>query len=349
MSSACAGLRLALTAGVFGALGAAARDAAADVPATCSPRTTCAGHSGYYASSDDLTRVAAVADPILRDLRRCLDGVGARQVTPALVMRWDAEGSPVEVKIDAPGYESLPCVTKAESKLSVLQNPHETSMRCEYGCPKPATTTPPPPPVVTGPPAPTQPAPVPSAPAPAPEAAPAPAPSRPPERFEKVWYGWQTLIADGISFTAIIGGTATKSTGVLTAGIVGFVFATPIVHMAHANVGPGIGSIGLRVFMPLTGMGIGALTGLIIGGTAGRGSLAKFGEGANGAATGAVLGTFIGGAASVLIDAAGLAYTKERVDEPTTTDRGRGAPLLSVAPSLDVGKDRAALGLAGRF
>ena len=54
-------------------------DAAAQ-PACTTPKTTCAGHSGYYAPAEDLDGLTAVADPILRDVRTCLDGVGAKHV-----------------------------------------------------------------------------------------------------------------------------------------------------------------------------------------------------------------------------------------------------------------------------
>jgi hypothetical protein len=326
-------------------IGSVPRDAAAQ-QACKTPKTTCSGHSGYYAPSEDIDRLTAVADPILRDVRTCLDGVGAKHVASALVIRWDSDGKPVDVKIDVPGYESLPCVQKAHAKISALQNPRETAIRCEYGCPQPPAPRPAPAPVVVPPPAPTQQAPVATTPAPAP--APLPAKVEAPQ-YEKVWYGYQTLIADGISFGTLVGGIASRSGGVITAGYLGFLFVTPIIHMVHGNVGPGFGSIGIRFLLPLMSLGVGAIAGLITGGSSG-GGFDKFANGASGAVNGAVIGGLIGVAGCVAIDAAGFAYRKERVDSRSIT-RGprRPQPWFTLAPSLDVQRDRAAFGVAGQF
>jgi hypothetical protein len=337
-------LRAALTgAAALTIVGVAPRNAAAQ-QACKTPKTTCSGHSGYYAPSEDIDRLTAVADPILRDVRTCLDGVGARHVASALVIRWDSDGKPVDVKIDVPGYESLPCVQKAHAKISTLQNPRETAIRCEFGCPQPPAPKPAPAPVVVAPPAPTQPAPVVTAPAPTPPPAKVEAP-----QYEKVWYGYQTLIADGISFGTLVGGIASRSGGVTTAGYLGFLFVTPIIHMVHGNVGPGFGSIGIRFLLPLMSLGVGAIAGLIVGGSSG-GGFDKFANGASGAVNGAVIGGLIGVGGCVAIDAAGFAYRKERVDSRSIT-RGprRPQPWFTLAPSLDVQKDRAAFGVAGQF
>lgn len=330
-------VRAALVGATIAVVGAVSRDVAAQ-PSCEAPKTTCAGHSGYYAPADDLDRLTAVADPILRDVRACLDGVGAKHVGPALVIRWDSNGDPVDVTIDAPGYESLPCVKKAQAKLSTLENPRETAIRCEYGCPAP----PAPPPAVVVRPAATALAPVSTAPA-------APAPTPQPV-YEKVWYGHQTLIADGVFFGTLMGGVAARSGGVTTAGYLGFLLATPILHMAHGNVGPGFGSIAVRFFLPLLTLGAGAIAGVIVGGTSGSGSFDRFLDGANGAVHGAVVGALIGVAGCAAIDAAGLAYRKERVSGRSVT-RGPGAsePWFTLAPSLDVQKDRAAFGVVGQF
>lgn len=342
------GLRAALAgAATVTVLGWATPDAAAQQACT-NPKTRCAGHSGYYAAAEDIDRLTAVADPILRDVRTCLDAVGAKHVPSALVIRWDSEGKPVDVRIDVPGYESLPCVQKAQAKISTLQNPRETAIRCEYGCPAPPPPKPAPAPVVVVPPAATQPAPATTAPATTTTTAPAPKPEQP--QYEKVWYGYQTLIADGVSFGTLVGGIAAGSGGVTTAGYLGFLFATPIIHMVHRNVGPGFGSIGIRLILPLLSLGVGAIAGVIVGGTSGSGRFDRFADGANGAVNGAVIGGLIGVAGCVAIDAAGFAYSKERIDDRAITRAPRRqAPWFTLAPSLDVQKDHAALGVVGQF
>jgi hypothetical protein len=329
-------------------------DAAAQQACTA-PKTRCAGHSGYYAPADDIDRLTAVADPILHDVRTCLDGIGAKHVPSVLIIRWDSEGKPVDVKIDVPGYESLPCVQKAHHKLATLQNPRETAIRCEFGCAPPPTPKSAPPPVVVAPPAPA-PAPVSTPVQPTPvqptPSQPSPPPGRRPEQpeYEKVWYGYQTLIADAASATLFAGGLFSKSGGATLGGYLGFVLATPIVHMVHGNIGPGFGSIGLRLLMPVIGIGVGAIAGVIIGGTSGSGSFDRFADGANGAVNGAVIGGLIGAAGCVLIDAAGFAYSKERVDNtPITLGPRRPQPSFTLAPSLGVQKDRASFGVVGRF
>jgi hypothetical protein len=329
-------------------IGVVPRDANAQ-PACTAPKTTCGGTDGYYASTEDVNRVTAVVDPLLRDLRACLDTAGGKHVSPSVMIRWDAEGNAVGVKVDAPGYDSLPCVAKVAGKLSQLQNPHETAIRCDFGCAKPAPAKPAPPPVapvvVVPPPA----GPVaPTAPAPAPVAA-APAPVPPPEKYEKVWYGWQTLIADSVSLSLFGAGALSKTPAVTTTGVVGFLLATPIVHMVHGNVGKGFGSIGIRLMLPLVSVGIGALAGLIAS------SNSRIDNVGDRVGDGAIIGFIVGLAGCVLIDAAALAYTKEKVETaglgPRLPERQKAASRqwFTLMPSLDIQKDRAALGISGRF
>lgn len=337
--------RALLTGAATLALGLAPRGAAAQQKCAA-PKTTCAGHSGYYAPSDDIDRLTAVADPILRDVRTCLDGNGAKHVPSVLVIRWDSEGKPVDVRIDVPGYESLPCVQKSQSKLATLQNPRETAIRCEFGCVQPAPPKPAPAPVVVPPPTPA-PEPKQAQPTPAPAAEPAPAPKEQP-RYERTWYGYQTLIADGISVGLLVAGVSAKSGGLVAAGYTGFVLGTPIVHMVHGNIGPGFGSIGLRLLLPVIGLGVGAIVGVISGGTSGSGAFERFGSGANGAVNGAVVGGLIGAGGSALIDAAGFAYAKERVDDHPITLAPRPR-TFTLAPSFNVQRHYASLGVAGQF
>jgi hypothetical protein len=314
------------------------------------PKTTCAGHSGYYAASDDLDRLTAVSDPILREVRTCLDGIGAKHVASVLVIRWDSDGKPVDVRIDVPGYESLPCVQKAQSKLATLQNPRETAIRCEFGCAQPPAPKPTPVPAVAPPASTTAPPQPKEAQAPPPTSSPTPAPKPEQPQYEKVWYGYQTLIADAVSVGLFVGGISAKSGGLMTTGYVGFLLGAPIVHMVHGNIGPGFGSIGLRLIMPVIGMGVGAIAGLIIGGTQGSGDLDRFGNGANGAINGLVVGGLVGAGGCVLIDAAGFAYSKERVDDRAITlGPRRPQPRLMLAPTFGAQKDYASLGIVGRF
>lgn len=154
----------------------------AQAQGTCTePKTRCASADGYYAPGEDIARVNAVTEPVMKEIRQCLDAAGGKQVAPSVTLRWNSDGKVVSVKFDAPGYETQPCITKATQKLAALQNPHETAIRCDHGC------APPPP---SSPPAPLAPIPPPTATAvvqPPPAPAPAPVASAPVVMTEREW------------------------------------------------------------------------------------------------------------------------------------------------------------------
>jgi hypothetical protein len=315
--------------------------------ATCkNPITFCEGNSGYYVAPDDRDKVQPQLEPLLKELRACLDAAGGKQVSPVVVIRFDSDGRPVESKIEAGGYESLPCVAYVQGKLVNARSIRATSMRCEYGCPKPKTSPPVgPAPVPVPAPGPTQqptpgstPSPAP-APAPAPQPTPAPAPYKPATRTEKVWYGWQNLVAAAASITILAIGVGNDSSGLRVAGGLGYVFASPTVHWIHGNIGPGFGSLGMRVLLPP----IGLVVGLVVGAIAGASDQSNSIEDASSAiATGAVAGFFIGVAIPVALDAAALSWEKTEVPgpqakawgSPHTALRPKPAPSLTMRPIL---------------
>ena len=285
--------------------------------------SSCEGANGYYAPHEDREKLARDTDPIVRELRACLDGAGGRAVNPAVVIRFDSEGKVANARVEAGGYESLPCVAQATAKLQRLTLTHETTVRC--GCGLPSASPPP-----TPAPAPVPPPPSWSPPqinvAPPPQPPPyyyGPAPQQPPPAYapmapprEKVWYGWQTLVVDAgtLGIAGIAVGTQSRALG--TVGLVGFVIGAPIVHFVHGNVGPGFGSMSYRLFLPLIGMGIGALVGLGYKGGIynGSGDLGDaYGSGST-VVNGAVTGAFIGMGICVILDAAALAWEKKEVD-----------------------------------
>jgi hypothetical protein len=70
------------------------------------------------------------------------------------------------------------------------------------------------------------------------------------------WYGWQTLLSDGISISLVLAGTAIASesrrseeTGawVGVGGFLSFLAVPPIIHLGHGNGGAAGVSIGLRL------------------------------------------------------------------------------------------------------
>jgi hypothetical protein len=60
------------------------------------------------------------------------------------------------------------------------------------------------------------------------------------------WYGWQTLLVDGLSLGLTMAGGAIDSSELAILGISGMLLAAPIVHFGHHNV-LGTLSLGLRV------------------------------------------------------------------------------------------------------
>lgn len=135
------------------------------------------------------------------------------------------------------------------------------------------------------------------------------------------WYGWQTLVADGASFGALILGTALSEQSdagdtLVGLGLLGYAFVPGIVHFAHRNPGRGFASFGIRLGMPLAGAFLGA--------SLASGCNTNLCE-AGGAGVGVLLG--MGGA--IAIDAAVFAYDDRK--RPATRRLGL-VPLVSVTP-----------------
>lgn len=329
--------------------------ASAQQPAACTnPVTFCEGNSGYYVAPDDRDKVQPQLDPLLKDLRKCLDAAGGKNVPAAIVVRFDSDSKPVETKVEAGGYESLPCVADIQGKLVNARSVRATSMRCEYGCQKPKVSAPvgPTPVPVPGPttnptptPAPTQTQTQPNQPPGKQVPPPPPAQYKPEKKYEKVYYGWQNLIADAASVTILaIGAADGTGSPYRVIGGIGYVFASPIIHWIHGNIGYGFGSLGMRVLLPPTGLVIGLVVGAIVGASE-RNGLEDSGSAI---ATGAIAGFFIGAAIPVAIDA--TAFGWEKVEVPNTTAlRPKPAPSLTWRPVVTPMAGGAYGGLGGTF
>ena len=308
---------------------------------TCTdPKTRCGSADGYYAPGEDIARVNAVIEPVMREIRQCLDAAGGKQVAPSVTVRWNSDGKAVSVKFDAPGYETQPCIVRATQKLSTLQNPHETAIRCDHGCAPPPPSTPPalpvaPPPITPIPP-PTGAAVI------QPTPAPAPVPAAPVVLTEREWYGWASLLVDAAALGIFIGGWAADDGKIVGAGYLGYIFGSPVVHFAHGNVGKGFGAFGMRVGIPLGGFLVGGLFGYGFGGGAdGDGKFKNLGSSSNGPVVGATIGGAIGVIAASAIDAGLMAYTKPRPRETAST--------VTLVPKLDLRPGHTAVGVGGTF
>lgn len=145
---------------------------------------------------------------------------------------------------------------------------------------------------------------------------------------ETRWYGSHNLIVDGAVTALLIGGGAAESSAALSAGAIGYLIGSPIVHWAHGNVGEGFGSLGLRV----------AAAGVLLVGTALCVSNALGGDSDGGCAV-AVAGA-ISVPAVVAIDAAVLAYEEVPTAQVSST---------TVAPWVNERRRAVGVNWIGRF
>lgn len=164
---------------------------------------------------------------------------------------------------------------------------------------------------------------LPATPAPAVAAPPPPAATVAKVEMETRWYGWQTLVLDGVAIVT------TPIVPALGVGI--YMFAPPLVHVGHGRPLVGLGDFGLRVGAPLGG----ALAGGLVAAAADcKGEFCVLG--------GAAIGFFVGLVTAVTIDAAVLARKHVPVEKQT----GRLTLVPIGAPRASGGFD---LGLGGTF
>jgi hypothetical protein len=174
---------------------------------------------------------------------------------------------------------------------------------------------------------------------------PAPAEHPAPDGPER-WYGWQVAVADALSVGLIaaglaVAGSADESdsaiarTGVVLSslGFVAYLGGAPVLHGVHERPAlRALGSLGLRVGLPLVGVGLGTALA-----NCGSSNDDSFGEGFC-EVVGGGLGLVIGMVTAMVMDAA-LSF--EPI-EPVTTG-------VALAPVLRVEHGRAIGGVSGRF
>jgi hypothetical protein len=144
------------------------------------------------------------------------------------------------------------------------------------------------------------------------------------------WYGWQTLIADGLTGAAILAGLdRSDRTGdsIAVVGLIAFSLGTPIIHWAHGHVTKGAVSLAIR------------------GGCAGALGLGTLNSG--GAVSPLLLLGGLGLIAAIPIDAA--IFAREDVPPRTATQTGFRVESLGFAPTLDPAVGGVGLSAIGRF
>lgn len=146
--------------------------------------------------------------------------------------------------------------------------------------------------------------------------------------MERIWYGWQTLLVDGIALSGIALAAAEEEDFVWF-GIGLMLVGSPIVHFGHLNITGGVSSLAIRA----------ASAGLFVLGAA----VAT--DGFEGSSDEETIGTavavagLLGVAAAVIVDASYFGYEekpkpKQRELVMPWIDPGRGRYGLSYAASF---------------
>lgn len=183
---------------------------------------------------------------------------------------------------------------------------------------------------------------LPDGPAPAPVPVPAPAAEAPPVtpaspasppiplRRATVWYGWQTLLADGAGI--LISATAETPAGF----VAGSFIAPPVIHLAHGRPLAALESGGLRLGLPLAG------------GLVGAGIMANSNDDyavLGGVAIGATLGYLT----AVIVDAAVLGYEKPSGPAAAVVGKRPHPPGVILQPTFQARKSGGEIGIVGAF
>jgi hypothetical protein len=94
-------------------------------------KTTCTSDS---LPMEDQTRLAEGIQPMLKEMRVCLDRVNADSINPAVIARFESNGLMSALKSDTGGYDDSACVQTARSKPPNVAVSRAASARCEYRC-----------------------------------------------------------------------------------------------------------------------------------------------------------------------------------------------------------------------
>lgn len=101
--------------------------------ATCS--TQCAPPASSSSSFDEQHRVAAGMNATMKELRECLDRVGAQLIEPAVLLRFSPDGQLRHMRVDVGGYEQLECIQTIRSRPPrSVSTTRASLLRCEYRC-----------------------------------------------------------------------------------------------------------------------------------------------------------------------------------------------------------------------
>lgn len=112
----------------------AATAPAAGVASSGACTTTCTPDASSAVAPEEQTRIAEAFQPMLKQMRLCLDRVNAESIQPAVLLRFEANGLLSGLRVDAGGYETLACVEDARSRPPQVGISRAASLRCGYRC-----------------------------------------------------------------------------------------------------------------------------------------------------------------------------------------------------------------------
>jgi hypothetical protein len=165
------------------------------------------------------------------------------------------------------------------------------------------------------------------------------------------WYGWQTLVSDGIALSLLGAAAATDSESLAKASLGVYVLGAPAIHVANGEVGRSFASLGVRTIGPIAGLlgglFLGALTFPNRGSDDGCTKTNAYGEcvGDEGATEGFErLGAF-GAGGFVLGFIGASAFDGTVIARKELQPR----PAFSIAPSLARSRQGVTFGLVGTF
>lgn len=101
--------------------------------AVCS--TQCHPPAASASSHEEQARVSTGMNATMKELRGCLDRVGAQLVDPAVLLRFSPDGQLRHMRVDVGGYEQTECIrgVRARPPRGVWTS-RASLLRCEYRC-----------------------------------------------------------------------------------------------------------------------------------------------------------------------------------------------------------------------
>lgn len=97
--------------------------------------TECHAPAAATSTHDEQYRVASGMNATMKELRECLDRVGAQQVNPIVLLRFSPDGQLRHMRLDVGGFEQMQCVQNIKSRPPrSVSTTRASLLRCEYRC-----------------------------------------------------------------------------------------------------------------------------------------------------------------------------------------------------------------------